>query len=187
MCGRYYIEVDNMEIIKMVQEAQRRLKNPALSLRIGEIYPTNIVPVLNMQRESFPMKWGFKRFDGDGVIINARSETAAQKNMFHKPLHEGRCLIPASGYFEWQQRPDGKKQKYAFSAGSPLYMAGLYRTEKEGEVPTFVILTREATPDLSIIHNRMPVVLPYAQQLKWLDGDFEAISVVEQGLEFKLA
>ena len=74
------------------------------SVNTGEIYPTNNVPVLVPDGGIMVMRWGFSRFDGKGVIINARSETAASKPIFARPMVVGRCLVPASWYFEWENR-----------------------------------------------------------------------------------
>ena len=167
MCGRYYISIEESELLEIVKEVQSKVDAP---VKTGEIFPTNIVPVIPSGGKPQAMKWGFLKFDGKGHIINARSETAAEKAMFRKPLHEGRCLIPASNYFEWMT-VDGKKQKYAISSGdTPLYMAGLYRYEKGSNLPSMVILTRDAVPEISFIHDRMPVILTKEQQLNWLGG-----------------
>ena len=84
--------------------------------------------------------------------------------MFRKAMAEGRCLIPATGYYEW----DESKKKFLFSQpeGGLLYMAGLYRPW-EG-VNRFVILTREAAGDAREIHSRMPVVIPKNLREEWL-------------------
>ncbi len=181
MCGRYYIEIAEPELRAIVEEAQGLSGTP---LNTGEIFPTNIVPVITADGKPLAMKWGFARFDGKGHIINARSETAAGKTMFRRLLHEGRCLIPASNYFEWETMPDGKKQKYAISTDKPLmYMAGLYHYEKGSKLPSFVVLTKEATEDLRHIHNRMPVIISAEEQINWLDGNSGLF--IEQNAEMK--
>ncbi|HBE87400.1 MAG TPA: SOS response-associated peptidase, partial [Lachnoclostridium sp.] len=107
MCGRYYIEIDDVELRSIVAEVERKT-----AVKTGEIFPTNLAPVLSPDGIMKAMRWGFPKYDGKGEIINARSETAAEKNMFRRPMMEGRCLVPASWYFEWERR--GKqKVKYA--------------------------------------------------------------------------
>ena len=171
MCGRYYIALDDEELREILYEAQQNAKKPEHMAKTGEIFPTDIAPVLTAGAKSQAMRWGFARYDGKGCIINARSETAAQKAMFQTALREGRCLIPASNYFEWETVPGGKKQKYAIFGGDPvLYMAGLYRQEPGAELPAFVVLTKEAEGGLSSLHDRMPVVLARAEQMSWLNG-----------------
>ena len=172
MCGRYYISIEDGELMDILKEVQSKVD---VAVRTGEIFPTNIVPVIPSDGSPRAMRWGFLKFDGKGHIINARSETAAEKAMFRKPLHEGRCLIPASNYFEWMT-VDGRKMKYAISrGGAPLYMAGLYRYEKGSDLPAMVILTRAAAPEISFIHDRMPVILPREKQMSWLDGNIDAL------------
>lgn len=95
MCGRYFADTDEreMSILYSAFAGQPEVK-------AGEIFPTNLAPVITKHGELQAMRWGFLRFDGKGAIINARSETAAEKAMFHYPMQYGRCLIPASWYFE---------------------------------------------------------------------------------------
>lgn len=102
MCGRYYIETEDMDqqLKQIIEEAERRQSDPELraAMRLGEIYPTNIVPILTSQGPEL-MKWGYSGYRNR--IINARSETAMDKAMFRRSLMERRCLVPASGYYEW--------------------------------------------------------------------------------------
>ena len=109
MCGRYYVEIDEDELREIGAEADR-LANAfpggipgEIPLKLhGEMFPTNVVPVQTGRSRYVPMKWGFVSYDKK-TIINARSETALQKPMFKKPMLENRCLIPASGYYEWKR------------------------------------------------------------------------------------
>ncbi|MGI1658246.1 MAG: SOS response-associated peptidase [Desulfitobacterium sp.] len=185
MCGRYFIatEQDDAEIKKIIEEVNDRFKDtPELSkMKTGEIYPTNIVPIITPVSPVL-MKWGFTRFDGKGQVINARLETAAEKPMFRKAFAEHRCLIPASHYFEWETIGK-KKQKYAIGLRSTLYMAGIYRFEKDMPIPLFVILTRPAAPVISFIHERMPVIMPKELSGVWLSGEMESHDVMHHSVE----
>jgi putative SOS response-associated peptidase YedK len=166
MCGRYYIEIDNSEFRSIISEVEK-----SIAIRSGEIYPTNIAPVLSPSGTMTAMRWGFPKFDGKGEIINARSETAAEKNMFRRPFIEGRCLIPASWYFEWEKRGT-KKVKYAFANVNkdPLWLAGLSKTDFNTGISYYVVLTRPAWSEISFIHDRMPVILPKESHDDWLFG-----------------
>lgn len=176
MCGRYYIEIEADEMMSIMREVQRNIDRPEHLVKTGEIFPTNIAPVITQGHNVRPMKWGFTRYDGKGHVINARSESASAKFMFKRPLYEGRCLIPASNYFEWLTDEQGKKTKYAIKTTAPIsYMAGLYRSEKGSDIPTFVILTKAAAPEVAFIHDRMPVILDTDAQLSWLNGSIEVI------------
>lgn len=179
MCGRFNMnsEDDAEEMRRIVAEINRRYQNTPerAQMRSGEIFPTNVVPVLSPGRGggtgAFLMKWGFKPFKGSGVIINARSETAEEKPMFSKAMRERRCVVPAQNYFEWEGHRQGK-QKYAIrtAEGSLCYMAGLYRYEEDARLPAFVILTRAASPDVRFIHDRMPVLLNAGDVGAWLNA-----------------
>jgi putative SOS response-associated peptidase YedK len=112
--------------------------------------------------------------------INARAETVASKPAFRKPLATQRCLVPATGYFEWAQGVQGK-QPYRIGLrgdGDGLdeifAFAGLYDIwEGSGgpELQTYAIVTTRANDVLSAIHSRMPVILPSGVEGEWLDGD----------------
>ena len=175
MCGRYYIAIEEEELQDIMREVQQKVDAAKMAeAKTGEIFPTNIVPIITSNGPTL-MKWGFKRFDGKGQIINARSETLLEKPTFRKPFLEGqRCLIPATNYFEWQTQPTGKKVKHMIysPSASVIYMAGLYRLEKESDLPVFVILTREAASNLIVIHDRMPAIANKTQAFSWLkNGD----------------
>jgi len=119
------------------------------------------------------MKWGFPRWDGKGVIINAKAETAAEKRTFSSSLKERRCVIPATGFYEWHKKEKAKStDKYLFQMNdSPmLYMAGLYNQFQVGESITecFVIFTRMANSSIQDIHDRMPVILRRNELENWL-------------------
>lgn len=172
MCGRYYIEPGNqpgyLELMLSQIEQRYRGSDALAAMRLGEISPTNIAPVIAREGSRL-MKWGFT---GDRHrVINARSETAFEKPMFREAMKASRCLIPASGYYEWQRADDDghAAQRYAFyDPDQPLYMAGLWREEKGEPLPLFVILTRAAGPDIARIHDRMPVIVPQHLIVAWL-------------------
>mgnify|MGYP001000207530 CR=1 FL=1 len=166
MCGRYYIEVEDSELRSILTEVERNM-----AVKTGEIYPTNQVPARAPDGSLTAMRWGFPRFDGKGVVINARSETAAVKTMFRRPMMEGRCLVPASWYFEWEKQ-GSQKVKYALKPpGSDIvWMAGLSRIDAKTGEQSYVILTRPAWDGVLFIHDRMPVILPKERHDEWLYG-----------------
>ncbi len=108
-------------------------------------------------------------------------------------MRQRRCLIPASNYYEWEHR-GGKAIKYAIRPehSRMLYLAGIYHLEKHEDVivPTFTILTREASPGISFIHDRMPVILPVEVTTDWLDIRNDAVEVIQAAIldmEYHLA
>lgn len=185
MCGRYYIDAEAQELRRILREVERKQGNTMAhaAMKVGEIFPTNVVPVLGADGAAL-MKWGYSGYKNR--VINARSETAIEKPMFRKSLLERRCLIPASGYFEWQRTPSGgkTKQKYAlYQPGKPTFMAGLWRQEQGEELPVFVILTREAGAGIAHIHDRMPVILPEALWGPWVSDTADPAPLMEQALQ----
>ena len=203
MCTRFYIDISDKELREIVAAAG----NSALAEKFmragdpmtpsGEIHPTDVVPVIATARAGkqavFPMKWGFsmKGLRGGGSIstlLNARSETAGQKQTFQDAWREHRCIIPASYYFEWEHfiSLDGRKktgQKYAIQpAGSTVtWLGGLYRIE-DG-FPHFVVLTRPPAADIEFIHDRMPVILPKECIGEWINPAADPDKIVKYAME----
>ena len=185
MCGRFFIQIDKKDLEEIIAEveANNQDKEGLASLKLeGEIFPTDTV-VVKTATTITPMKWGFKV--GKGIVINARSETVTEKSMFRDAVLEHRCAIAASGYYEWKQTGSTKKTKYQFYLPDHglLYLAGCYRVEHDSPLPTFVILTREADPQFTEIHDRMPVALTTQQADAWLrPGDIDLDETVKNSV-----
>lgn len=161
MCGRYFLERDisDAALLRILETLEAREEGAKIC---GDIFPTDRAPALADGR-ILSMRWGFAR-PGARAVINARSETAQEKAMFRGA---GRCLLPASGYYEWGGE---QKRRYAFARpGGVIYMAGLWRREADGE-KRFVILTREATAEAARVHARMPVLFDGELRRAWLDA-----------------
>lgn len=108
------------------------------------------------------------------LLVNARIEGIADKPAFRDALKHGRCIIPASGYYEWRSGPDKKKQPYyiTLADGQPMALAGLYTTwsgPQGEEVDTVATITVPANSDLAAIHDRMPAILIGEAIDQWLD------------------
>ena len=189
VCGRYYIAEDDLsdELSWMIDELNRK-KTPEGLKTSGEIFPSDIVPVLANSRKQdvqpFAMRWGYA-FPNGRPIINARAETAAQKPMFKDGMRQRRCVIPASHYFEWERR-GAARTKYAIrpAHADTLYLAGIYHLENHDGVivPAFTILTRDAALGIAFIHPRMPVLLPADAAPDWLNPGYNAEEVVAAAL-----
>ncbi len=182
MCGRYYID-DEDDIIAMreiIDEINRRYSGTPefAELKTGEIRPTNTVPVIVADERTSQarlMRWGYPKWDGKGVVINARAETVAEKSMFRKSLLERRAVIPTTGFYEWRHEGGKVKEKYMFRVPgeSMLYLAGMYNTYKEPDGSTrehFAILTTAANNSMVDYHDRMPVLLRPDERMAWLEG-----------------
>ena len=190
MCGRYYIDEDDLaEELERILEELNRKNTPENLKTSGEIFPSDVVPVLaNSRRQDvqpFAMRWGYS-FPGGRPVINARAETAAEKPLFRDGMRQRRCLIPASSYFEWERR-DGQRIKYAIrpAGAEMLYLAGVYHLENHDGtvVPSFAILTRSAAPEIAFIHERMPVILPPDCARDWLKVENRADEVLRHALQ----
>ena len=121
-------------------------------------------------------------------LINARSETVAEKPAFRAAYRSRRCLVPADGFYEWQRR-GGTRQPWLFTLrdGAPFALAGLWERwaapeapaptgslfgpEPGGPVETFTILTTAANAAVASVQGRMPVVLPPDAWVPWLAGE----------------
>lgn len=122
-------------------------------------------------------------------MINARSESAAEKPSFRKALQARRCLLPADGWYEWQRGPEHKQPYYThYADGSSLAMAGLWEFWKPKDDPgnlypdglvTACVLTTAAVGPLAQVHDRMPLVLPPSAWDRWLDPDAGSDSVTD--------
>jgi putative SOS response-associated peptidase YedK len=108
-------------------------------------------------------------------MINARVETLTQRPAFRSLLAAHRCLVPASGYYEWQEEGREKTPYYIHPQSEPFVaFAGLYDTwtKPDGEdLYTFTIITTEADPFMERLHNRMPVILSRELEDAWLDTE----------------
>jgi putative SOS response-associated peptidase YedK len=190
ICGRYSVltEDEIIEVRSIIQEISMRLVKDDMDSYIpppGEIRPTDKAPVITRNDDGIAFesaKFGFKGWDGKGVIINARSETIAEKGMFNKLLSTGRCVVPAGEYYEWREQAEAdsysnkkkkskkKKIKHFITdrEGNMLFFAGLYRDGDEGR--EFVIITKDASGAVAEVHDRMPVILRVNQLEAWLSG-----------------
>ena len=146
------------------------------------IAPTQPIPVVCRDREGARrfrlMRWGLlpsfvkdpKKFP---TLINARSEEVVEKSSFRNAMRWRRCLIPADGFYEWTG-PKGKRRPFLLRPKMPklIAFAGLYerwRDGQGGEIDTVAILTCPSNASVSVLHDRMPVVLAPEDFASWLD------------------
>ena len=146
------------------------------------IAPTQPIPVVAVDREGARrfrlMRWGLlpsfvkdpKKFP---TLINARSEEALDKPSFRNAMRWRRCLIPADGFYEWTG-PKGKRRPFLLhpKTRTLIAFAGLYerwRDGQGGEIDTVAVLTCPSNATVSVLHDRMPVVLAPEDFASWLD------------------
>lgn len=169
MCCRYYVQ--STETADEMQEIIEKLNRKQIPFKTGEIFPSDPAPVIANSRSMLPvpyvMRWGYTMPDGKR-IINARSESAAEKPLFRDGMLQRRCVIPACHYFEWEHAGK-RKTKYAIrsSASGLIWLAGIYRFEQTG--PVFSVLTREPAESIAFIHDRMPLIFDHDAAAAWLD------------------
>ena len=166
MCGRYIIftSEEYREMKAILKEISKHYKVGTGTLNPGEIFPSFEVPAI-LSSDSGPdysmLQWGFKLPQTKKTIINARGETLEEKKMFKFLLESKRCLLPANGFFEWNE-----KQKYFIKPADlqTFYMAGLYNSSGKT-----VIITTAASTDMIHIHDRMPVIFNKETGRHWLE------------------
>nr|WP_264210064.1 SOS response-associated peptidase [Leisingera thetidis] len=130
-------------------------------------------------RQLSAMRWGFlphwyKSKTAGPLLINARAETIAEKPAFAKACRDRRCLIPASGFYEWTKAEDGARLPWYIrrSDGAPLAFAAVWQSWGSADpVKTCAIVTTAANQGLSAIHHRMPLILEPEDWGKWLGED----------------
>src|SRR5215468_4212996 len=190
MCGRYSITT--------APEAMRRLfrfENAALELPPRyNAAPTDKLPVVRLDRqgnrELAVLRWGLIPFWAKNEkvgfrSINARAETVATAPAFREALPRRRCLVPATGFYEWKKLPGGAKQPYNIGMrnGSPFAMAGLWERWKKGAEPieSFTIITGPPNSLVAKLHDRMPVILEPDHWGTWLTSkDMGAVQAMLQ-------
>ena len=178
MCGRYFQQRGPASVARYF-ETVNPLPNFAASWNRA---PTQDAMVVRRHPETGlrhldPLRWGLvprwaKDASGAAKMINARSESVAEKPAFREAFRKRRCLVTADGFYEW--RTDGKsKQPYAVALadGAPMALAGLWegwRAPDGSILRTCTIVTTEANPKLAAMHHRMPVILPREDWPAWL-------------------
>ena len=181
MCSRYFLDADG----NIIAYTFRVPPNPDIRKRYN-IAPTQDAPVVRAsregEREAVMLRWGLvpfwaKDLKSGNRMINARAEGIETKPAFREAVQRRRCVVPATGFFEWKDL-GRHKQPFAITApGQPLFaLAGLWERWKRGEddyVETFTIVTTEANAAVAEIHDRMPVILPHVAIDTWLAGPAE--------------
>ncbi len=177
MCGRFTLTLDADRLAEMFSATAGEL--PPVPRH--NICPTqDIAVVLSTEAEGrviVPRRWGFlpkwaKAPDDGPLLINARAETVAEKPAFREAVRQRRCLVPASGFYEWTTAADGGKDPYYIypARGAALAFAGIWQDWSDGQrtLSTAAILTTQANAALAHIHHRMPVIISPEDFTLWL-------------------
>jgi putative SOS response-associated peptidase YedK len=201
MCGRYASARQRIELLEEFRVERDRVTEPlepdynvAPTKRVYAVLARGTEPAAAEapaqpvpQRELRVVRWGLvppwaKDRSIGSRLINARAETVASKPAFRRAFTRRRCLLPADGYYEWQQpgSAGGVKQPYFICRGDggSLAFAGLYELWRDPALPagdeqpwlwTATIITTSAPDELGRIHDRMPMVVQQDRWADWLD------------------
>ncbi|SFQ15832.1 Putative SOS response-associated peptidase YedK [Roseivivax halotolerans] len=186
MCGRF--------AVTLPQDAMAQLFNarPANDLPVvpnSNVCPTDDIHVIrrggedDAPRSLEAMRWGFlprwyKALKDGPLLINARAETMAEKPAFRDAARHRRCLIPASGFYEWTKDEGGAKQPWYITRTdeAPIAFAGLWQDWERNGVTcrTAAIVTCAANAEMADLHHRMPVIVEPEEWALWLGEDGKA-------------
>lgn len=175
MCGRFVLVASESEIVNHFHLKATFSMRPRYNIAPGDTIPV----VLPLARIEF-FEWGFIpswRKTEEGRLpqrfINARIESILDKPTFRQAFKTHRCLVPASGYFEWKEIHAKKQPFYIFSEEEPILgFAGIWdvwKTPEGNQIETLAILTRASVENLQIVHERMPVVITKENYADWLN------------------
>ena len=178
MCGRY---VCSFSIEGLIEQFE--LDAATSFLPHYNIAPSAVVPIVRQspqgRRVADLLRWGlipnWSKDPSIGARLNnARAESLTEKPSFRNAYRQRRCLIPANGFYEWQEKPGEKKQPWyiRLKGDMPMAMGGLWESwiDPAGEiVRTFCVVTTNANEVMQPIHERMPVIIPKENWATWLD------------------
>lgn len=163
MCGRYFVD-DGLE--REIKNAFQSIDISKFQVKAGDVRPTDLAFILTGTKEIWltQMRWGFRKKNQKDLLINARVETVKEKPMFNESMRYNRCVILASGFYEWNKI--GEKASFRSSHRKILFMAGIWqKVEDENQ---FTILTTAPNASVDPVHDRMPLVLDKNEVPRWL-------------------
>ncbi|MEJ2690593.1 MAG: SOS response-associated peptidase [Deltaproteobacteria bacterium] len=184
MCGRFAVTATPSMIASHFELAESFELPPNYNITPSQQIP--VVRIIEGERRLSFMRWGLiPHWAKDEKIgyrmINARSETVFEKPAFRNAAKSRRCLIPASGFFEWQKAGGQKQPYYVKLRGRDLFaFAGLWESWQKSEnerVESCSILTTGANELMLRIHDRMPVILAPTDYDLWMRPDFDVKSL----------
>ena len=192
MCGRFSLTTDPNQLRKAFPWLNIP-EGPTPRYNVAPSQPVAVVPNDGKDQLDFYL-WGIiPSWAKDAKIgyrmINARSETLAQKPSFRAAFRRRRCLIPADGFYEWKKNPDGKTKTPIYitlKPGKPFAFAGLWENWQSPDgslIRSCTIITTQPNQFMSEIHNRMPVILPEETYRLWLDPGEPELALLQDVLQ----
>jgi putative SOS response-associated peptidase YedK len=179
MCGRFTHLLTWPQIVRLYRLSDAP-EPPAGFQPSYNIAPSQQVLVIGRGEhgpEARMMRWGFipawSKTKPAVTPINVRGETVASSGMFRSAFKVRRCLVPASGFYEWRKQPGRGKQPYwvGMTDGGPFSMAGIWERwhgESGEAVNSFALITTEPNELAGAIHDRMPVIIAPTDYEAWL-------------------
>jgi putative SOS response-associated peptidase YedK len=181
MCGRFVVALPTGELFETFS-----VVGPYMPVPRFNIAPTTGIPVVKLAeegREIVEMRWGlipsWAKPDAKlPLMINARAETVHTGGAFRSAFKSRRCIVPASGYYEWRAssftpRTNAQKQPFYFRRrdGKPIAFAAVWEAGrlKDQVIPTVATITTDPNADAALVHDRMPVMLEREDFDRWLD------------------
>lgn len=179
MCGRYVLSKPHNVVDRFAATQVKINLEPHFNIAPSQLNPI-VLQEASGEIVVDEMKWGLVPFwskepKAEYSTINARAEGIDTKPAYRKPIRSQRCIVPATGFFEWEKTTHGKVPFFIHLKTDELFgFAGLYDIyrDKEGhELKTFTIITTEANPLVERLHTRMPVILHRENEAEWLDRE----------------
>lgn len=175
MCGRYRTDYDpdDWSDTQLAPRLPELFADPSDDVRPGTVQP---VLVNQPGWPVAPLRWGLLpgwARPGTRPQINARSETVFEKPFWRDAVRRSRCVVAATGYYEWSGEP-GRKLRHLFTPTAPriLRLAGIYTPPQGDASGSFALLTCEPNAVARVVHDRMPVILESDEALRrWLSPD----------------
>ena len=181
MCGRYTLQLGDGGVRELARHCAAISQEPQVADRFN-IAPGQECLAVRQQRDGVRtlelLWWGFAGQAGGGrrcqLNINARAETVAEKWSFRDAFAQRRCLIPATGYYEWTRSQAGTREPWLIRPRgevTTMAMAGIWQPRETGEQvqAEFAVLTVAANPAVAALHHRMPMVLAEHHFSTWLN------------------
>lgn len=188
MCGRFVLIATVEELVEKFRIAESQKFEGRYNIAPGQ----NVAAVRQADgaRKLDSLRWGLvPSWSKDSKIgsrmINARAETIGEKPSFRAPFKKKRCIVPASGFYEWAHNGKDKRPHYIrFRNGEPFGIAALWDEWKGegGVIESCVLITTSANTLISSLHDRMPVILPPENYDAWLDPEFNGKEILKTPL-----
>jgi putative SOS response-associated peptidase YedK len=201
MCGRYDLSQEgkqlemhfDIDLSHLTEESAGPAPYPAYN-----IAPTDqVLSIVSDGQRNYPelMHWGLvhfwiKKMSDSSRMINARAETVSERPVYQKAFAARRCLIPATGFFEWRKGPGKTRQpmRIMLKSEEPFAFAGIWEQASPKnfpevrEITSCSIITTVANELVLPIHDRMPVILPPELYAAWLNPDNPDIGELKEFL-----